>query len=48
MRQVYFLSAMLFTIVLCVSGIGLAAAEPQKTRLKWMPCASPIGKCTPS
>jgi hypothetical protein len=34
MRQVYFLSAMLFTIVLCVSGIGLAAAEPQKNQIE--------------
>ena len=28
MRRAYFLSAMLFTAVLCLSGIGVAAAEP--------------------
>ena len=33
MRRAYFLSAMLFTAVLCVSGIGLAAAEPQKNQI---------------
>ena len=33
MRQAYFLSAMLFTAVLCVSGIGLATAEPQKNQI---------------
>ena len=32
MRRAYFLSAMLFTAVLCVSGIGLAA-EPQKNQI---------------
>ena len=29
MRRAYFFSAMLFTAVLCLSGIGVAAAEPQ-------------------
>jgi hypothetical protein len=40
MRQAYFLSAMLFTAVLCISGIGLAAAEPQKNQIvvKTEPC----------
>jgi hypothetical protein len=33
MRRAYFLSAMLFTAVLCVSGIGLATAEPQKNQI---------------
>jgi hypothetical protein len=33
MRQAYFLLAMLFTAVLCVSGIGLATAEPQKNQI---------------
>jgi len=33
MRQAYFLSAVLFTAVLCVSGIGLATAEPQKNQI---------------
>ena len=33
MRQAYFLSAMLFAAVLCLSGIGLAAAEPQKNQI---------------
>ena len=33
MRQAYFLSAMLFTAVLCVSGIGLATAEPHKNQI---------------
>jgi hypothetical protein len=33
MRQAYFLLAMLFTAVLCVSGIGLAAAEPHKNQI---------------
>ena len=33
MRRVYFLSAMLFTAVLCLSGIGVAAAEPQKNQI---------------
>jgi hypothetical protein len=33
MRRAYFLSAMLFTAVLCLSGIGLAAAEPQKNQI---------------
>ncbi len=32
MRRAYFLSAMLFTAVLCVSGIGLAA-EPKKNQI---------------
>ena len=33
MRRAYFLSAMLFTAMLCVSGIGVAAAEPQKNQI---------------
>ena len=33
MRQAYFLLAMLFTAVLCVSGIGLANAEPHKNQI---------------
>jgi hypothetical protein len=33
LRRAYFLSAMLFTAVLCVSGIGVAAAEPQKNQI---------------
>ncbi len=32
MRRAYFLSAMLFTAMLCASGIGLAA-EPQKNQI---------------
>ena len=34
MRRAYFLSAMLFTAVLCLSGIGVAAAEPQKNQIE--------------
>jgi len=30
LRRAYFLSAMLFTAVLCLSGSGLAAAEPKE------------------
>ena len=33
MRRAYFLSAMLFTALLCLSGIGVAAAEPQKNQI---------------
>ena len=33
MRRAYFLSVMLFTAVLCVSGIGLATAEPHKNQI---------------
>ena len=33
MRRAYFLSAMLFTAVLCLSGIGVAAAEPQMNQI---------------
>jgi hypothetical protein len=33
MRRAYFLSAMLFTGVLCLSAIGVAAAEPQKNQI---------------
>jgi hypothetical protein len=33
LRRAYFLSAMLFTAVLCLSGIGVAAAEPQKNQI---------------
>ena len=45
MRQAYILSAMLFTAVLCVSGIGLATAEPQKNQIvvqvtKEQPCTN--------
>jgi hypothetical protein len=34
LRRAYFLSAMLFTAVLCLSGIGVAAAEPQKNQIE--------------
>ncbi|MBA2781554.1 MAG: hypothetical protein H0W57_09825 [Rubrobacteraceae bacterium] len=45
MRRAYFLSAMLFTAMLCLSGIGLAAAEPpelQKNQIlvKTEPCTN--------
>jgi hypothetical protein len=33
LRRAYYLSAIVFTAVLCVSGIGLAAAEPQKNQI---------------
>jgi hypothetical protein len=33
LRRAYFLSAIVFTAVLCVSGIGVAAAEPQKNQI---------------
>jgi hypothetical protein len=33
MRRAIFFSAMLFTAVLCLSGIGVAAAEPQKNQI---------------
>jgi hypothetical protein len=33
LRRAYFLSAMLFTALLCLSGIGVAAAEPQKNQI---------------
>jgi hypothetical protein len=33
MRRAYFLSAMLFTGVLCLSAIGVAAAKPQKNQI---------------
>ena len=33
MRRAYLLSAMLFTALLCLSGIGVAAAEPQKNQI---------------
>jgi hypothetical protein len=33
MRRAYFLSAILFTVLLCLSGIGVAAAEPQKNQI---------------
>jgi hypothetical protein len=33
LRRAYFLAAMLFTAVLCLSGIGVAAAEPQKNQI---------------
>jgi hypothetical protein len=34
LRRAYYLSAILFTAVLCVSGIGVAAAEPQKNQIE--------------
>ena len=34
MRRAYFLLAMLFTALLCLSGIGVAAAEPQKNQIE--------------
>ena len=33
MRRAYLLLAMLFTLLLCLSGIGVAAAEPQKNQI---------------
>jgi hypothetical protein len=33
MRRAIFFSAMLFSAMLCLSGIGLAAAEPQKNQI---------------
>jgi hypothetical protein len=33
LRRAYVLSAMLFTALLCLSGIGVAAAEPQKNQI---------------
>lgn len=33
MRRAYFLSAIVFTALLCLSGIGVAAAEPQKNQI---------------
>jgi hypothetical protein len=33
MRRAIFFSVMVFTAVLCLSGIGLAAAEPQKNQI---------------
>ena len=33
MRRAYLLSAILFTVVLCLSGIGVATAEPQKNQI---------------
>ena len=33
MRRAIFFSVMLFTAVLCLSGIGVAAAEPQKNQI---------------
>src|SRR5215211_6955400 len=33
LRRVYLLLAMLFTALLCLSGIGVAAAEPQKNQI---------------
>jgi hypothetical protein len=34
LRRASLLSAMLFTAVLCLSGIGVAAAEPQKNQIE--------------
>ena len=34
MRRAIFFSAMLFTAMLCLCGIGLAAAEPQKNQIE--------------
>jgi hypothetical protein len=33
LRRAYLLLAMLFTALLCLSGIGVAAAEPQKNQI---------------
>jgi hypothetical protein len=33
LRRAYYLSAIVFTAVLCLSGIGVAAAEPQKNQI---------------
>ena len=33
MRRAYLLLAMLFTALLCLSGVGVAAAEPQKNQI---------------
>ena len=44
MRQAYLLSAMLFTAVLCVSGIGLAATEPQKNQIEVDAVCEPDGQ----
>ena len=33
MKRAYLLLAMLFTALLCLSGIGVAAAEPQKNQI---------------
>ena len=44
MRRAYFLSAMLFTAVLCLSGIGLAAAEPQKNQIVVEATCEPNGQ----
>jgi len=33
LRRAYLLSAILFTALLCLSGIGVAAAEPQKNQI---------------
>ena len=33
LRRVYVLLAILFTALLCLSGIGVAAAEPQKNQI---------------
>jgi hypothetical protein len=42
LRRAYYLSAIVFTAVLCVSGIGLAAAESQKNQImvKTEPCTN--------
>jgi hypothetical protein len=34
LRRAYLLLAMLFTALLCLSGIGVAAAEPQKNQIE--------------
>ena len=47
MRRAYFLSAMLFTAVLCLSGIGVAAAEPselQKNQILVVASCEPDGQ----
>ena len=44
MRQAYFLLAMLFTAVLCVSGIGLATAEPHKNQIEVDAVCEPNGQ----
>jgi hypothetical protein len=42
LRRAYLLLAMLFTALLCLSGIGVAAAEPQKNQIEVQttPCSN--------
>ena len=44
MRRTYFLSAMLFTALLCLSGIGVAAAEPHKNQIVVEATCEPNGQ----